>query len=73
MRVSEIKLGLTKAYERDSSDTFLLIPVWDFIGTMTTEIPQMSAEGDIIADNNEKSFLTINAIDGSIFNKTLGY
>lgn len=61
--VERITLGYSLVSEPDSFDTALLVPVWDFIGTKTIE--HEKKENSII--------LTINAIDGSIINRELGY
>jgi hypothetical protein len=43
-----------------------MVPVWDFFGVIT------GANGDI-TDDPERSLLTINAVDGSIIDRDLGY
>ena len=56
-----------RVHEKDSMYTSLLIPVWDFIGTTTPG-------GKPMDDNAEEYvLLTVNAIDGSIIDRTLGY
>ncbi len=68
LKVREARLGLMRITEENSRHTGLLIPVWDFFGDMT-----------IIPDSGEPyegangSLLTINAIDGSIIDRDLGY
>ena len=65
--VSQIRLGYMRVHEKDSTNTSLLIPVWDFIGTT-------NPSGKTIGDNDkEYVLLTVNAIDGSIIDRTLGY
>lgn len=50
-----------------------MIPVWDFFGSMTSESEYNGeTESNTSKDPNE-SFLTINAVDGSIINRNLGY
>ena len=49
--------------EADSYDTGLLVPVWDFQGKVTDEYGSEFAG----------SVMTINAIDGSIIDRSLGY
>jgi hypothetical protein len=52
-------------------DTGLLIPVWDFRGY---EYVSGDIEGSYLVESNGyKSFLTINAIDGSIIDRSSGY
>ncbi|MFR5933704.1 MAG: DUF6034 family protein [Oscillospiraceae bacterium] len=65
--ISQIRLGYMRVHEKDSMYTSLLIPVWDFIGTTTPG-------GKPMDDNAEEYvLLTVNAIDGSIIDRTLGY
>ena len=68
--ISDIVLGLMCVREQNS-DAGLLIPVWDFrgYGRVVGDI-----EGSyLIESNGYKSFLTINAVDGSIVDRTSGY
>ena len=69
--VDHIQFGLTRVTEQDKRDSGLLVPAWDFFGTMTYINEQ---------DGQTKEFkdgpipiLTVNAIDGSIINRSLGY
>lgn len=63
--IKEIKLGVMRVKLVDNS--YAMLPVWDFIGDWTSVY------------NGEKngqygmSFLTINAIDGSVIDRNLGY
>ncbi|HZJ83455.1 MAG TPA: DUF6034 family protein, partial [Clostridia bacterium] len=74
MKVTEARLGLMRVTEKDVGDSGLIIPVWDFFGTLTLKgkpgQPNPS-EGD--QHYIYTSFLTINAIDGSIIDRELGY
>lgn len=67
--------------ESDFSSTYY-VPVWDVIGTMTYQYPDdYSPEngGYILDENNERiayencSVLTVNAIDGTIIDRGMGY
>ena len=57
----------------------MLIPVWDFFGSSkhhyTEEIYGwgLAEDGWLITDNLAESHITINAIDGSIIDRELGY
>ena len=69
--VDEIRFGMTRITEQDKRDSGLLIPVWDFFGTMTYI---MEVDGQVKRmDVDYVPILTINAIDGSIINRSLGY
>ena len=68
MTINQIKLSLMRIGKRDDNGTFLIVPVWDFIGDMRRTFP----EGDEWLDNG-LSFLTLNAIDGSVIDREKGY
>ncbi len=63
--IKQIKLGMMRV--KLSENSYVMLPVWDFIGDWTSVY------------NGEKngqygmSFLTINAIDGSVIDRNLGY
>ena len=67
--ITEVQLGLMRITEQNSRDTALLIPVWDFFGDVTI-IPY---KGDPYQFSDNDSLITINAIDGSIIDRNLGY
>ena len=57
-------------------EAYMLIPVWDFIGDWSYTVNTIDTEGNnssTINSCNGVSFLTVNAIDGSIVNRYLGY
>lgn len=63
IEVTDVKLVYTRISEKDSFDTGLVVPVWDFEGRITDEYGQ-EVTGNI---------LSINAIDGTVINRSLGY
>lgn len=78
--VDEITLGLMRVAKRDNPDEQLLIPVWDFYGYEEMTYDSADDTQYIVNDDNtyayrnyRYSFLTINAIDGSIINRLNGY
>jgi hypothetical protein len=78
--VDEVTLGFMKTSKPDDPDHYLLIPVWDFFGYVEKEYDN-NEEIQLILDENNKyktrnlrhSYLTINAIDGSIIDRTVGH
>ncbi len=62
--IDRVALGYARISEADSFDTGLLVPVWDFMGTVTNET---------FGQEEYRSVLTINAVDGSIIDRELGY
>ena len=63
VQINRVVLGYARISEADSYDTGLLVPVWDFEGKVTDEYGLEYAG----------SVMTINAIDGSIVDRSLGY
>lgn len=59
INISKVKLNLMRVRAKNSNDMGLVIPVWDYYGS------EGSIEGTIV--------LTINAIDGSMISRELGY
>ncbi len=66
--IDKIVLGLMKISEKDSDNECLIIPVWDFIGTEHTVF-----FGEEDNSDEDHTFLTINAIDGTIIDRWAGY
>lgn len=78
--INRIVLGLTKVREKDAQNGFTLIPTWSFFGYEVDRYGKADEGGYVLDENNEhkeesvgRSFLTINAIDGSIIDPKLGY
>jgi len=67
VHISRVQLGLMRVTEEDSNDTGLLIPVWDFFGWYD------EGHGYPMGTDGYESLLTINAMDGSIIDRKLGY
>lgn len=66
IEIKEIRLGLMRVKEKNVGDSGVLVPVWDFFGTQAFD--------DItIGQDGYQSLLTINAVDGSIIDRDLGY
>ncbi len=64
--VNSIRLGYTRVLKQDETGVGLLVPVWDFFGSVTDEEGRTSTSPD-------NSLLTINAVDGSIIDRAVGY
>ena len=66
--INEVRFGYMVIPVKDDLSTFRTIPVWDFIGVDNTFADEIDPRY-----NDERSFVTINAIDGSIIDRDLGY
>jgi hypothetical protein len=72
--ITRAELSLTRIMEKNSPNTALLVPVWDFYGTVDIEFT--GADGiktSSVWNSGHISHLTINAVDGSIIDRTQGY
>ena len=71
MHVQQIRLSYMRV-KKHNADDYYLLPVWDFMGYCTSEaFPGDTALARLWYFN--QSFLTINAIDGSIIDRNKGY
>lgn len=64
--VRDIRLGYMRVLKQDEAGVGLLVPVWDFFGDVDYE----NSRG---FTNPDTSLLTINAVDGSIIDRSRGY
>ena len=65
VNVYEIRLGYMRVLRSDQPDSLMLVPVWDFYGT--TRI------GVSFDDSALHSMITINAIDGTVIDRSYGF
>jgi len=72
IEINRIVLNMMRVAKEDSMDSYYYLPVWDFLGP-TVVYSAEESEGEGIPLTSGKSFLTINAIDGSIIDRGLGY
>jgi hypothetical protein len=73
MTVTEVRLGLMRVIEQNSTKHGLLIPVWDFFGSTTQYTVQDGKEYVDTYESATRSLLTINAIDGAVIDRQKGY
>lgn len=76
--IDRIQFGYSRIYEPASdSKSGILVPVWDFFGSfeaVTGEEQQEEGAPETFSNyTKNQSYLTINAIDGSVINRGLGY
>ena len=68
--IDSVQLGLMRVTDTGERDSGILIPVWDFMGSVTAI---REGEEPDLWQQTSSSRLTINAIDGSIIDRGLGY
>jgi hypothetical protein len=67
--INRVTLSLHRIIEQNSNESGLLVPVWSFYGKLVTDPDDPVFRSEILG----VSFLTINAIDGSIIDLYKGY
>lgn len=72
INVSSVRLGYMKIQEKGDKNGAKLVPVWDFFGTISYY--DMDT-GSYVATHEDPfySLVTINAMDGSVLDRYLGY
>ncbi len=70
--ITKVKLGLMRIKAKGSFDEGLLVPVWDFWGEEHWESDSPLVQ-EVSGEEPSKIILTINAIDGSVIDRELGY
>lgn len=75
LHITDIHLSYMRVKIRDT-DEYYLLPVWDFMGYDAYSWTQSMSPGELASHRawwTNQSILTINAIDGSIMSRNLGY
>lgn len=75
IRIDEIRLGYMRIMSPGNPTEGTLVPVWDFMGSMERTVAGGNGEADShygISGPGE-SWLTINAMDGTVIDRSLGY
>ena len=69
-RVDRIVFGYCRIYEpQDGDSAGLLVPVWDFFGEYESDFGEDGKKGGTLVREEHNSFLTINAVDGTVINR----
>lgn len=71
--INRITLSLQRISQPNNFDSALLVPVWSFYGTQSTEWRNSNSAVNISNKEISSSLITINAIDGTIINLQEGY
>ena len=70
--VRKITLGYTRIYDPTvDSKSGILVPAWDFFGGYDSESVDYTSKDS--GEHSNQSLLTINAVDGTIIDRELGY
>ncbi len=69
-QITDIRLGYARVFNKDNPNSLLLMPVWDFYGILNRYVDGQLHYSDNRACN---SWLTVNAIDGTVIDRGYGY
>ncbi len=72
--INRVQLGYMRIYDPGTDSwSGLLVPVWDFFGRHTDEYDYEGETGSSAVERPQNSFLTVNAVDGTVIDRSLGY
>ncbi|MDE5779311.1 MAG: hypothetical protein K2I10_12535 [Lachnospiraceae bacterium] len=72
--IKKITLGYSRIYDPLKDNTGgVLVPVWDFFGGFDSEDKEGNVTNKDSGEYSMRSFMTINAIDGTVIDRSLGY
>ena len=67
MKIDMVRLNIMRIRAKDDAERGLLVPVWDFWGSY--KVPEVESP----YPQEPEIFLTLNAIDGTVIDRELGY
>ena len=72
--IDHVTLGYMRVYDPGADNVSgLLVPVWDFFGKMVDYAVYEDQEYTNVSAEPTYSRLTVNAADGTVINRELGY
>lgn len=73
-QIRDIRLGYMRIYDPGAdASSGMLVPVWDFFGYCNVKAMDNGEEVSYVNALKNSSFLTINAVDGTVIDRSLGY
>lgn len=79
IHITKISLGLVKIPVKDHPDSYMLVPAWELYGGCTDKVsdkvqnPQLNANHEQVSQSTPyTSYATVNAIDGTLIERTSG-
>ncbi len=73
MDIDKLRLTLMRVRSKDSLSEGTIIPVWDFYGTISARAADAQHSAMVSSEPHYGVVLTINAIDGTVVDRALGY
>ncbi|MDO5422345.1 MAG: DUF6034 family protein [Eubacteriales bacterium] len=74
LEITRVTLGYTRIYDPGADNTTgILVPVWDFFGRSEEQYTYNGETGVSVIARDAFSRLTVNAVDGTVIDRGLGY
>ncbi len=73
INISQVELNYMMTLEKDKKDSYIMIPVWDYIGDINYDQELIAQDGYPIEGEKNVAILTINAINGTVIDREQGY
>ena len=73
INVKKVELNMMMTLEKDDIGSYIMIPVWDYIGDINYDQEILSDIGTPIEGQKDISIITVNAIDGTVIDRQQGY
>lgn len=73
ININRVEFNLMMTLEKDDIGSYIMIPVWDFIGDIDYDQEVFTIEGKPYYGEQDVAILTINAIDGTVIDREQGY
>lgn len=71
LEIDEVRLGYMRIREKGNPTEGTMVPVWDFFGSRT--MGTLEKENNYTEEGPFESWLTINAMDGTVVDRDFGY
>lgn len=71
--ITDVRLSLMRIRSKNTLSEGLLVPVWDFWGTVSRHTADSAYRNMVQAGEQYTIALTVNAIDGTIIDRNIGY
>ena len=73
ININRVEFNLMMTLEKNNTESYIMIPVWDYIGDINYDQELKEQNGYPIEGEKNVAILTINAIDGTVINREQGY
>ena len=73
LNVKRVEMNIMAIPEKDNPDSYITVPVWDFIADLSLNEKSPTQEGGFDEGEKDVSILTINAMNGTVIDREQGY